>query len=59
MSNIVLKIIFIISFLVALLGIFAGFILSDFIILSVGVLAIVASVLSFLELRKNRYNPFH
>jgi predicted Co/Zn/Cd cation transporter (cation efflux family) len=59
MSNIVLKVIFAISFIVALLGICAGFILSDLIILSVGILAVVAAVLSFLELRKNRYNPFH
>ncbi|MCX5469082.1 hypothetical protein [Acinetobacter nematophilus] len=59
MSNILLKVILIISFLIALLGILVGLYLSDLIILSVGILAIVATVLAFLELRKNRYNPFH
>lgn len=59
MSSIVLKVLLIISFIIALLGILAGLYLSDLIILSVGILAIVATLLAFLELRKNRYNPFH
>ncbi|TNL48925.1 DUF2207 domain-containing protein [Acinetobacter bereziniae] len=59
MSSIVLKVILIISFIIALLGILAGLYLSDLIILSVGILAIVATLLAFFELRKNRYNPFH